>query len=64
MVKEKKAEIAPALTIEEFCSRLSESDRRVELISGFCSTEKSNGVISDQSTNFSARYLAFVNKPA
>lgn len=62
-----KAEAAPAvfkLTIEEFCTRLSASDRRVELIGAFHATETKAGRRKDSEDNFRARFAAFLKTPA
>jgi hypothetical protein len=52
-----------AMTLQEFCTRLSITDRRVEMIGGFHSDETRNGRVKDTEANFNARYMAFVNKP-
>lgn len=53
----------PDLTVEEFCTRLSGSDKRVELINAFCFVEKKAGHFKDAESNYQARFQAFVNKP-
>lgn len=65
------AEAAPApvadafpLTVDEFCSRLSVSDRRVELIGAFHATEKAAGRVKDLESAFRSRFEAFINSPA
>jgi len=52
------------ITVEEFCTRLSQTDRRVELIGGFHFDEKQAGRFKDAETAFSARFTEFANKPA
>ena len=52
------------ITLDEFCLRLSKSDKRVELIGGFHHSETSTGVVKDAEAAFKARYDAFANKPA
>lgn len=52
------------LSLEEFCKRLSASDRRVELIGAFHHVEKSAGRDRDTESAYSARFVAFVNQPA
>ncbi|MFD3263211.1 hypothetical protein [Phenylobacterium ferrooxidans] len=52
------------LTLEEFCARLSGSDRSVEMIAGFYSDERAKGVDKDTSENFTERYAAFATRPA
>jgi len=51
------------ITIEEFCTRLSRSDRRVELIGAFAFVEKRAGRVKDAESAYQARFTAFVNKP-
>ena len=52
------------LNLDEFCSRLSSRDRRVELIGGFFAAEKLAGHNKDTVENFTVRFAAFINKPA
>jgi hypothetical protein len=52
------------LTIEEFCTRLSATDRRVELIGGFCASEKAANRVKDTESAFQSRYADFINQPA
>lgn len=52
------------LTLEEFCTRLSQSDRRVELIGGFHAMERAAGNTKDVESAYQARFEAFVNQPA
>lgn len=52
------------LTLEEFCSRLSTTDRRVELIGGFAFTEKAAGRTKDFEAGYRQRFAAFINQPA
>lgn len=51
------------LTLEEFCARLSQSDRRVELIGAFHFDEKRNKRVKDTEANYLARFDAFLKKP-
>lgn len=53
-----------ALTLDEFCTRLSARDRRVELIGAFASTERRAGVVKDVESAFAARFAAFCTAPA
>lgn len=53
-----------SLTLEEFCARLSSTDRRVELIGGFHSDEKRAERFKDTESAYRARYQAFATKPA
>lgn len=52
------------LSLDEFCTRLSGSDRRVEMIGAFFSVEKSAGRTKDTETAYRTRYAAFCNAPA
>jgi len=52
------------MTLAEFCTRLSVTVKRVELIGGFDHSERAAGRLSDTAENYAARYAAFINKPA
>lgn len=56
-------DIAAEVTLNEFCTSLSRTDKRVELIGGFASVEAKAGHTKDTEDNFRARFLAFTNKP-
>lgn len=58
-----KAATSFPMTLDEFCARLSQSDRRVELIGAFHFDEKRNKRVKDTEANFRARFDAFINKP-
>lgn len=70
--KEKSAQAAPAvevadafpLPLDEFCVRLSKTDRRVEMIGAFNKSEKAAGRVKDTEAAFAERYSAFINQPA
>lgn len=51
------------MTLQEFCTRLSAKDRRVELLKGFFAYETGNGCIKGTEDQLQARFEAFVNKP-
>lgn len=55
---------ADAITLDEFCTRLSATDRRVEMIGAFNHDEKKAGRIKDAEGNYRSRFDAFVKKPA
>lgn len=55
---------ANAITLGEFCTRLSATDRRVEMIGAFHHVEKKAGRIKDTEESFRSRFDAFVNQPA
>lgn len=52
-----------ALSINEFCTRLSETVIRPELIGAFAFSERAAGNLRDTADAYQARYEAFVNKP-
>ena len=52
------------LSLDEFCSRLSSTDKRVEMIGAFHHTEKVAGRNKDVESAYIARYSAFINQPA
>lgn len=57
--------LAPvAMSVDEFCLRLSSTDKRVEMISAFHSGERASGRSMDLETAFAVRYAAFCNAPA
>lgn len=47
------------LTIEEFCTELSKTDKRPEMIYAFSKDEMRNGRVRDTAENFQSRYVAF-----
>lgn len=53
-----------ALSLEEFCKRLSTLEPRVELISGFEMDERLAGRLKDTEQEFTDRFQAFINRPA
>ena len=52
------------LSLDEFCSRLSSTDKRVETIGAFHHTEKAAGRNKDIESAYIARYSDFINQPA
>jgi ppGpp synthetase/RelA/SpoT-type nucleotidyltranferase len=52
------------LTLQEFCMRLSNIDKRVELIGGFEHSERVAGRAKDTESAYRQRYTAFINRPA
>jgi hypothetical protein len=52
-----------ATTLQEFCLLLSQTDRRVELISAFEASERQSGVVKDHPAAFQARFVAFSHRP-
>lgn len=51
------------IRLREFCTHLSVSDKRVEMIGAFFSEEKEAGREKDLKENYSSRYKAFVCRP-
>ena len=52
------------LSLEEFCTRLSVTDKRVELIGAFAHEETRAGRTKGLASEYEARFRAFVTKPA
>ena len=52
------------LTLKEFCTRLSKTDKSVEMIAGFNYSETQAGRLKDSEGNFMSRYAAFQTQPA
>lgn len=52
------------LTLDEFCARLSQSDRRVEAIGGFHHNERTHDRLKDTEDAYLARFAAFMALPA
>lgn len=55
---------APTLSLTEFCTRLSETVKRPELIGAFEHVERRAGRNSATDAEFRARYNEFINAPA
>jgi predicted CoA-binding protein len=57
---------APAeqITLDEFCTRLSQVDGRVEMIGAFNSVETLAKQFKDAEQAYQDRYRAFINAPA
>lgn len=51
------------ITLDEFCTRQSRSDNRVELIGAFHHEEIAAGRVKDTESAYAKRYVAFANKP-
>ena len=60
------ADATPAitLTLNEYCIRLSRTDKRVELIAAFESAERRAGKLIDTADGYAGRYTTFINQPA
>ena len=52
-----------ALSITDFCTRLSETVSRPELIGAFAHVEQKAGRVKDTASGYGARFDAFINKP-
>lgn len=57
------AQDEPKVSLVEFCSRVSETLTRPELINGFHHKERAAGRLKDTTTAYRARFDAFVNAP-
>lgn len=51
------------LSLDEFCTRLSQNDKRVELIGGFHASEKAAQNLNDTEANYMKRLDEFAKKP-
>jgi len=51
------------MSISDFCTRLSETVSRPELIGAFAHVEQKAQRVSDTAANYRARFDAFINKP-
>lgn len=60
----KKEQPAERVSLDDFCTRLSESEKRYTLIAGFHATESKSKRLRDTSDAYQARYAAFLNQPA
>jgi len=58
------AAAAAKVALDEFCTELSTTDRRVEMIGAFHSMERRAGRTVDTSVGYRARYEAFCKAPA
>lgn len=52
-----------ALSLDEFCARLSARDRRVELIAAFHHVEKAAGRVHARESEFVARFDRLAHQP-
>ena len=53
----------PEVSLDEFCTRLSETVKSPELIGGFHFTERAAGRMRGTSEAYKARFDEFLNKP-
>lgn len=51
------------LSLTEFCTRLSETERRHALIAGFYYTENAAGRTKDQASEYAKRFAEFLETP-
>lgn len=52
------------LTLDEFCTRLSLKDKRVEMIGAFNAMERHAGHVKDTEVAYQTRYNDFLTQPA
>ena len=57
------ADAPVAISLDEFCIRLSRTEPRVELISGFHHTEELAGRVRDIAASYQDRFNKFMKKP-
>lgn len=50
--------------LDHFCTDLSATDKRVEMIGAFNTIERQAGRVRDTATAYQSRYEAFCNAPA
>lgn len=51
------------ITLDEFCTRQSRNDKRVELIGAFFHVETVAGRVKGTESTYAGRYAAFANQP-
>lgn len=52
------------ISIDEFCTRTSATDRRVEMLGAFALVERKAGRLKDTADAFAKRYQSFTTQPA
>lgn len=52
------------MSLDEYCTRLSARDKRVELIGGFHSSSRRAGTLTGTEAQFDALFQSFVSRPA
>lgn len=58
------APVPVRISLNEYCTRLSETVKRPELIGAFHATEKAAGHLAGLPAEFEQRYNDFITKPA
>ncbi|NCC29498.1 MAG: hypothetical protein EOM22_15515 [Gammaproteobacteria bacterium] len=56
--------VAPILSLDEFCARLSERVRKIPLISGFAADRRKAGHLRDSEAAYQTAFNAFRNRSA
>lgn len=67
MAKEQPAKTeqpAQRVTLDEFCTRLSETEKRYTLIAGFHAGESKERRVRDTADGYAARFAEFIKQPA
>lgn len=64
VVPEQQASTDFPITLQEFCTRISVNDKRVELIGAFYTTMLAAGNISATQTEFADKLEQFAKQPA
>lgn len=60
----KKERPAERVALDQFCARLSETEKRYALIAGFHAVEVKAGRLRDTQAEYDQRFAAFIKKPA
>lgn len=62
-VAEKEPATAFAISLDEFCQRLSSQKKSPEIISGFYHAQRVAGNLSKSDTEYAADFAAFIKQP-
>ena len=62
--KTKKEEAAPVLSLDEFCRRMSERERRFTRVSGFHAHAQQKALVRATNDDFTKAYEAFLKAKA
>lgn len=63
-IKPENSAVENTVSVDEFCSQLSISDKRTELIGSFYRSSVSRGLVKQTEAVFSDMYSNFCNQPA
>jgi len=62
-ITQDRVEPTESLTLDEFCARLSKTDKRVELIGGFYADAKKCGQYKDVDVGFLRAFAEYADRP-